>query len=446
MTVTPARRTWKAAVCGIGALTAMTVIAACSSSSANSSATAPTTGGSATTGGTGAASSTGSTGSTGSAGSAGSASSPAATGSAIKVGMICDCSGALASEGVDAPKIYQAWVNTVNAAGGINGHQVQFTSMDDGSSPTNAVTDVKTLIGSDHVVALVDASNLDETFAKYVDSQNVPVIGMNTSETPMFTDSNFYGEAQTEDALFPSVIDSAKKAGATNLGLLYCAEAVQCQEGIAPLKSAGQAGGVPVTYSAEISATAPNYTAQCVAAQQAHITALFIADVAAVAAKVAQDCSTQGYHPVYVVDGQDISESFTTTAGLKDDLVGPSTNVPFYASSPEITAMNAALDKYYPGLRSNGVNFTEYAMGAWPSGLLLADAAKAGGLTAGGPLTSAMLVKGLESLKGDTLDGMAPPLTFTPGKPHPVDCWFNFALKNGKFSLPNGAKSTCETS
>jgi hypothetical protein len=38
---------------------------------------------------------------------------------------------------------------------------------------------------------------------------------------------------------------------------------------------------------------------------------------------------------------------------------------------------------------------------------------------------------------------MAPPLTFTSGQPHPVDCWFTFALKNGTFSLPQGMSTTC---
>jgi branched-chain amino acid transport system substrate-binding protein len=346
---------------------------------------------------------------------------------------------------VDAPKVYQAWADSVNAAGGINGHQVQLVVDDDGSVAATAVTDVKSLVSSG-VVALVDVSNLDETFASFVKAQNVPVIGINTSETPMFTNPDFYGQAQTEDALFPSIIDSAKTGGATSLGLLYCAEAVQCQEGIAPLKAAGAAGGLPVAFSAEVSATAPNYTAQCVAAQQAHITALFIADITAVASRVAQDCSQQGYHPLYVVDGQVLSQSFATTAGLKDNLVGPSPNVPFYATSAQLTAMNAALDKYYPGLRKAST-YNEFAMGAWPSGLLFADAAKAGGLGANGTApTSAELVKGLTSLKGDTLGGMAPSLTFAPGAAHPVDCWFTFALKNGKFSLPNGTNTTCEKS
>jgi branched-chain amino acid transport system substrate-binding protein len=408
-----------AALRGACALAAATVIAACSSTTHTASSPA-------------------SQAATGSA-------TAQAKGSPIKIGVVCTCSGPLASEGVDAPDIYKAWADTVNASGGINGHPIQVIIDDDAANPGTSQSDAQNLVRSDHVIALVDMTNDDETWAAFVKSSNVPVIGINTSETPMFTNSDFYPQAQTEDALFPSIIDAAKTGGATNLGLLYCAEAVQCQEGIAPLKQTGQRLGLPVAYAAEISATAPNYTAQCVAAQQDHITALFVADIAAVAAKVAQNCSQQGYHPVYVIDGQSLSPSFTSTPGIQDNLIGPSPNVPFYADTPAMRAMNAAVNKYYPGLLADGSKLTEYAIGAWPSGLLFEAAAKAGGLGANGSTpTSAQLISGLDSLKGETLGGFSPPLSFTSGQPHPADCWFTFALKNGKFSLPNGTSTTCE--
>jgi branched-chain amino acid transport system substrate-binding protein len=408
----------RAALLGVCALAAATAIAGCSSSTPTSSSS-PTQ---AATGPT----------------AAQHARSP------IKIGVVCTCSGPLASEGVDAPIIYQAWADTVNASGGINGHPIQVVVKDDAGNPGGSQSAAQNLVQSDHVIALVDMTNDDETWAAFVHSAKIPVIGINTSETPMYTNSAFYPQAQTEDALFPSIIDAAKTGGATNLGLLYCAEAVQCQEGITPLKQTGQKLGLPVAYAAEISATAPNYTAQCVAAQQAHITALFVADIAAVADRVAQNCSQQGYHPLYVIDGQSLSPSFSSTPGIRDNLIGPSPNVPFYADSPAMRAMNAALDRYYPGMRKDPAKFTEYAMGAWPSGLLFAAAARAGGLGANGSSpTSAQLISGLDSLKGDTLGGMAPSLTFTAGQPHPVDCWFTFALKHGTFSLPNGTSTTC---
>ncbi len=107
--------------------------------------------------------------------------------------------------------------------------------------------------------------------------------------------------------------------------------------------------------------------------------------------------------------------------------------------------MNTAVDKYYPGLRSDATSWGESDVMAWVSGLLLEAGIRAGGLAASSTPTAAEVVQGLDSLKGDTLGGMAPPLTFAAGKPHPVDCWFTTRLKSGVPSLVNGDKATCES-
>ncbi|MBO0730659.1 MAG: ABC transporter substrate-binding protein, partial [Acidimicrobiaceae bacterium] len=97
-------------------------------------------------------------------------------------------------------------------------------------------------------------------------------------------------------------VDIAKTAGAKNIGNIYCAEAAQCAQITPLMQAAGKQLGVPDVYNAEISATAPNYTAQCLAAKQQHVSAIFIADVSAVNIHFASDCAQQGYNPIYVVE------------------------------------------------------------------------------------------------------------------------------------------------
>jgi branched-chain amino acid transport system substrate-binding protein len=105
--------------------------------------------------------------------------------------------------------------------------------------------------------------------------------------------------------------------------------------------------------------------------------------------------------------------------------------------------MNAAVDKYYPGLRQNPNLWGEFVVLSWPSGLLLEHAVKAGGLGPSDTPSPAEIIKGLQSLKGDTLDGWAPPLTFPAGQPHPVDCWFTARMHNGVSALVNNGQLTC---
>jgi branched-chain amino acid transport system substrate-binding protein len=295
------------------------------------------------------------------------------------------------------------------------------------------------------VVAIVDASNNDAVWATYVQQAGVPVVGLTTSAEPYYDNSDFYPEGQTEDSLFAGIIDAVKQAGATKFALIYCAEAVQCQEGIAPLQAAAKGAGLSVVATEEVSASAPNYTAQCLAAEQAGATVLFTADAQTVDEKVIQDCYAQGYKPKVVIDGEILLPSLTTTPAINQATYFTVPNLPYFAKNAQITAMNKALKKYAPGILQD-VNYGEIPMEAWVSGKMFQAAAIAGHLGVNGTPTSAQLIKGLDSLKGNTLGGLAPALTFTAGKPHPVDCWYYALLKDGKYSTPFGLKPTCETS
>ena len=376
-------------------------------------------------------------------------STPQAAGAAsakapIKIGLVCGCTGPLAAAVVDVPAIYKAFVASVNATGGINGHKIDLIYANDDSNPTTSTTIVHTFVETDHVVAIVDASNNDAVWATYVQQAGVPVVGMDTSAEPYYDNSDFYPEGQTEDSLFSGIIDAVKQAGATKFALIYCAEAVQCQEGIAPLQAAAKGAGLSVVATEEVSASAPNYTAQCLAAQQAGATVLFTADAQTVDEKVIQDCYAQGYKPKVVIDGEILLPSLTTTPAINQATYFTVPNLPYFAKNAQITAMNTALKKYAPGVLSD-VNYGELPMETWVAGKMFQAAAIAGHLGVNGAPTSAELVKGLDSLHGNTLGGLAPALTFKAGKPHPVDCWYYALLKNGKYSTPFGLKPTCQT-
>ena len=167
----------------------------------------------------------------------------------------------------------------------------------------------------------------------------------------------------------------------------------------------GRRLGLTVPVSLKIPATQPNYTAACLASQEAHTEAMSVLQAFAAVNHVISDCTKQNYHPVWVADGLDVAPSFANTPG---GLYLNVTNVPYFADIPANTTMNAAFDKYFPGLRTNP-NFNETWASQWDSGLLFGDAAKAGGLGANGSTpTSAQLVQGLNSLHGDTLGRHGP--------------------------------------
>ncbi len=375
-----------------------------------------------------------------------SASAGKPTGAPIKVGFLCSCSGegGFLASNVLVENVYKAWADTVNASGGIDGHAVQIITEDDAANPGTALSNAQTLI-SDGVVAVVDNSVVDQAFASAVQAANVPVVGILTNGAPFITNPDFYPEGQTNDSIIYAIVDIAKRAGATNIANIYCAEAAQCAQITPLMQAAGKQLSVPDVFNAEISATAPNYTAQCVAAKQAHVSATFIADVSAVNIHYASDCAQQGYNPIYVVEAAGSGTSVFGAPGFKNNLWLQSADIPFFANTPAVQTMNAAVDKYYPGLRQNPL-WIENDLLSWVSGKLLHDAVEAGGLSTSGNPSSAEVVKGLLSLKGDTLDGMAPPLTFSSGKPHLIDCWFTGRVQNGVASVADNGHVTCAPS
>lgn len=403
-------------------LAAIAILAACSSSGTNSS-----------TSGTPEASSSGS------GSGSGSGSNSAAP---LAIGVICSCSGPAGATLSAIGDVAQAWGKWVNSSGGIQGRPVNLIFKDDASNPGTSVTAAQSLISS-HVAAIIDISSFPAAWSQAVSAADIPVIGGLIASPQYYQDPDFYPSGQTDDSAGYADVRTAKAAGATNMGQFYCAEVPACKN-LSTHQIAGKKLGVPLVYTTAISATAPNYTAQCLAAKQAGVTALFIGDAPQVVAHVAEDCTQQGYKPIYILQGGAYTNQLASTPGLKDNLWMSWSIEPYFANTPEVQQMNRAVDKYYPGLRNKADSWSGLSPQAWTAGLLIEKAVQAAGAAPSETITGTQVKQGLESLHGDNLDGWSPPLTFASGKPHPVNCWYTAHVQNGRADIVNSGKLTCE--
>jgi branched-chain amino acid transport system substrate-binding protein len=356
---------------------------------------------------------------------------------------MCACTGPFANTFGAEAKTSMAWADYVNANGGIAGHPVHITFEDDQYNPGNSATDAQTLI-SDHVDVIMDEDLLDATWASAAKAANIPVVGGGFDTEPFFTNSDFYPSGETLDSLTAAIAETTKLAGGTKLANVYCAEAPACQQAAAGLKSGAAKVGLQVPYLASIAATAPNYTAQCLAAKQAGADTVYVSDAVQIFLKFAQDCAQQGYNPIYEIGGVAYQPSVLSSSAASKNLWMPFEIEPFFANSSNVSTMNAAVDKYYPGLRQNANDWSQLSAQAWVSGLMIEDAVKAGGLGASATPSAAEVTNGLLALKGDTLQGWSPSLTFTAGQVHPVDCWFTGKVQNGVASVANNGQAACE--
>ena len=410
---------------------AVLVLSACGSSSSKSAS-------SSTPASTAASSSGGST-STGS----GAASGSSAKGAPIKLGTIATCSGPLASSLGGACPTMKAWASYVNANGGINGHPVQMTVLDDANSPTTALTEAKQLVQQDHVIAIVGMYSQEVgTWASYVDKAGVPVLGGFSDASTFATDPNFFASGGDIEASVYGLAATAKAQGKTKLGIVTCTEVAVCKQASGLFQViTPTVPGAQFVSNAAVSSTEPNYTSSCLAAKGKGVAAEWIDEAGAILQKIADQCAQQGFKPLILSTAGTYSPPLAKDANLNGAVSTASDIAVSADSTPATKAFHAAMAKYAPGVSNTSTQWNVTLTQVWSGGLLFQAAAKAAHI--GPTSTAADVKKGLYALKNATLGGFAPPLTFTKGKPFGSSCYFLQDISGGALSNAGGTKPYC---
>jgi branched-chain amino acid transport system substrate-binding protein len=374
-----------------------------------------------------------------SSGSSTATGSSAATGSEIVIGSLGEYSGAQSSSQGGVGKVLQAWASWVNAHGGVSGgHPVKLIVKDLGDNLTGGLAAVKELVEQDHAVAIVgEQDNGDSTWASYAQGKGVPVIGGLSLDLPFVTNPDFFSSGTNIIAAFYGTQVLAKTIG-TKMGVLYCAESPQCA-GLETIHRALAAStGLQIPVAAKVSATAPNYTAVCQQLKSAGVQSVFTGDGSAIVVRIAHECAADG------LTAKQVNADGTITSGIlkepaMDGLLSAEVDAPFFdTSTPATQEMQQAITKYAPNL---GDLWGPDASYSWVAGKLFEKAVSA--IPAGTAITSQSITAGLYTLKNETLGGLAPPLTFNPGKPNVINCYFVVGVSAGKFTEPQGLKTDC---
>lgn len=362
----------------------------------------------------------------------------AAQGPPINLGLICSCTGAEASTIAQTAPVLQAWTKWVNAHGGVEGHQINLIVKDDALNPTTSLSEVQTMVNSDHIVALFDNTDVDFAWASFVAAHHVPVLGAVLTELG-YSNDDFFPAATTYNHDADVSVFTMKKAGITKVAEPYCAEAVNCLQAVNAALPALNKAHIQLVYKAAISSVAPNYTAPCIAAEQAGANGLAVAEASSIVAKFAEDCATQNYTPVEISGDGSVAKAWLTIPAMNNN-VDFEEDYPWFVHDSVTKDFYTALAKYAPGETSDP-NFSGIAIIEWTSGVEFQEAAALGGF--GAHPTSAAILDGLHKFHDQTLGGLAPPITFTAGKTADNDCTFLMAIKHGKFVTPYGLKAFC---
>jgi branched-chain amino acid transport system substrate-binding protein len=359
--------------------------------------------------------------------------------SPYKIASLITKTGTFASSDGPGALGLQAWADSVNANGGINGHPVELDIKDDQNNPSVALSAIKQIVADKSVIALVGSvSAVEEAWAPVAKAAGLPVVGDFPFTPVSYSTEYVFPQGTTAPSVYYGQVYSAiKLAKQSKLSVFYCAEEPSCATSAPVLAKEAESLGGSLVNKQGIPATAPNFDAQCTAAQKSGATAIIMLLGSGTISSVAQSCASVGYKPQYIIQTTALTPEQTKVAAMDDATYGVVQTFPWTGDE------TPAQKQFQEGVKAANVPSDKLGAAvslAWTGGALFEAAAK----TITGDATRESVADALWSLPaGETLDGLAPPLTFARDKPSPEQkCFFVMKLTGGAWTAPYGSTKT----
>jgi len=369
-------------------------------------------------------------------GSAGTAKSP------VTIGTVLPRSGPIGQAAGPGLEALQVWSRMVNERGGVNGHQVNLIVGDDGGDPARHRSIVQEFVERRSVIAFVQnfESLGGEGSVAYLTAKRIPVVGSIMGSQYFYEHPTYFPQGSSGDMFFKayaaSIAQQAKAEGKQRIGILACAEVADCKTGADLTDKFAKEFGLQVSYRADASLVAPDYTAQCLNARNAGVEILLPIFTPDGASRIAASCVRQAYHPIYGLTTQTFGPLQVTDPNMQGSIIfSPVFTWVAEPATPAVTEFNQAMARYLPGTSIKGV----HAVG-WTSAKLF----ERGAARLAEPPTAESLLQGLWAITDDDLGGLTQPLTFNPDRPAAqVACWFTSTIKGNKLTAVGGGRRSC---
>lgn len=348
------------------------------------------------------------------------------TGTPVKIGYLLAQSGPLASTVAAAGPAAQAWESATNNAGGIDGHPVEIVLADSKGDASAATAAAKKLVEEEKVTAIMISDPVTEApLSEYLSDADIPVIGAGGYAAPVWTKiPNFFTLTNTSYEVTASEVVAAAAAGAKTFGAVACVESATCAENDKVFSDTAKANGVAYSGTSLVSASAANYTAQCVSFKDSKTDAIALVLDGQTGTRVVQNCLQQGYEGMFAIGATSFDPAvYGKIDGLR--LVGSLNGFPWWADAPAAAAFRDAMETYQKDVDYAAASATV----AWTALELFKKVT-----TGMADITPVNVIAGYNALKDETLGGLLPqPLTFTEGKPSsPVTCFWQFDYTAGE--------------
>jgi branched-chain amino acid transport system substrate-binding protein len=146
-----------------------------------------------------------------------------ATEEPYRIGAVLSLSGSYAGLGTPEKKAIELEVARLNAAGGVDGHQIEVLFEDDGTDPAKAVAAATRLIEQEGVLAIIGATGTGQTMAlrSEVDRAAIPLISMaGGSVITADFDALVFQTPWPNRIVVPFTLKALKERGLTKVALI----------------------------------------------------------------------------------------------------------------------------------------------------------------------------------------------------------------------------------
>jgi len=366
-------------------------------------------------------------------------------GSPVAIGWIGTQSGTLGAVGRGMPAAVRAWVQDANSRGGLNGHPIKLVMVDDGGDPNRSVALARRMIEQDGVLAFLGtfAPTTLQALVPLLEEKQVPVISTcgcspaEDSSEMVFPIGPSGDTGQSWAQITPMLKGNVAPEKLQKVGLIYCREVPSCPHIRELIRSYQGPAGFKLVWEAQASIAAPDFTAEMISARNAGVEALTMVMDNSSVVRIERSAKQQGYAPQFV--NQQSGHEDRVIKDGRDDVEGhltAATTLP-WDSHPKMADFRAAMDKYQP----NEVKGSWGAQ-AYVSGLLLEKMAR----SFSPKPTSADVLNGLWSLRGETVDGRLPPISYVKGQKNHGNvnlCIVPVRITKGKFVPTQGDEFSC---
>jgi len=336
-----------------------------------------------------------------------------ATDTEIKIGNTNPYSGPASAYGVIG-KTITAYLNKINAEGGIKGRKINFISYDDGYSPPKTVEQVRKLVESDEVLLLFQTLGTPSNTAiqKYMNAKKMPQLFVATGATKWNDPKHFpwtigwQPNYQSEGHIYAQYLLKTHPNG--KVGILYQNDDYG-KDYVKGLKD-GLNGKLPIISEQPYETTDPTVDSQMINLKASGADVFFNVTTPKFAAQAIKKAAEIEWKPVHLLNnvsnslgsvlkpaGLDNSKGILTTVYLKDP------TDPTWKDDPAYREWLAFMDKYYPDGDKTST-FTVY-------GYLVAQTLVATLKQCGDDLTRENVMKQAANLKDLQLDMLLPGIT-----------------------------------